>query len=393
MEENDEKLPDEEAGALMREIAFVTLVVFVIVLAASIAAQFWAVVSQSLYLIVAVAFVYVPFWLLERKELSFREFGLATDRLWRNIAIGLGLLAVTAVPFAGGYYVWETYAVGDTYEFDWANFQKWSPNMQGQPTGWGGEPGVWVWTDERDVHVGMYTGKAGRVRANLRLDRPAVPSAVGPVEVRPAGVSPGATPDDGWEPARKWQLFLKPPHKRAEVTIQPRAPGTASYPTRVEVSMQSPTDAAALHVGPGGREVDGSQFALDRGLWWIVLWLLTQVAFIALPEEFFYRGYLQTRIRHALGARRREADDSEPSGGPTRSWLGISEENVLASAMFGLAHLLIPVGGRIIASRISVFFPALVFGWLRDRTGSITAPVVYHAGCNMLVLLAAPHFF
>jgi membrane protease YdiL (CAAX protease family) len=30
-----------------------------------------------------------------------------------------------------------------------------------------------------------------------------------------------------------------------------------------------------------------------------------------------------------------------------------------------------------------VFFPALLFGWLRARTGGIGAPVVFHALCNL----------
>ena len=34
-------------------------------------------------------------------------------------------------------------------------------------------------------------------------------------------------------------------------------------------------------------------------------------------------------------------------------------------------------------SRLAVFFPALVFGWLRRRTGGVGAPVVFHAACNV----------
>jgi hypothetical protein len=34
-------------------------------------------------------------------------------------------------------------------------------------------------------------------------------------------------------------------------------------------------------------------------------------------------------------------------------------------------------------ARLAVFFPALVFGWLRARTGGIGAGVIYHAACNL----------
>ena len=392
MKEIDDTSPEPDGDDLVREITIVSLVVFALVLAASIAAQFIGFVAQSLYLIVAVVFIYVPYWLLERKRLSFRDFGLETDRLWRNVGIGLGFLAVTALPFFGGFYLWETYAVGHSYEFEWENFRKWNPQYQGRPDRWGEQgPGVWAWTDDRQVHLGMRTGRAGRIRATLTVDRPVVPDAVGPVEVAPAGAEAGEVPEGGWKPAREWRIFLKAPHKRAEVTLEPSGHGTAGFPTKIAVSMRSPTDEAGLYVGPSARRVDGGEVSFGRNLRWIALWLITQVAFIALPEEFFYRGYLQTRIGQAIGARREEDEESTIEG--TRSWFGVSEENLVASALFGVAHLLIPVGGQIMVNRISVFFPAIVFGWLRERTGTITASVVYHAGCNMLVLLAAPHFF
>jgi membrane protease YdiL (CAAX protease family) len=33
--------------------------------------------------------------------------------------------------------------------------------------------------------------------------------------------------------------------------------------------------------------------------------------------------------------------------------------------------------------RLAVFFPALLFGWMRARTGSIAAAAVFHALCNL----------
>jgi membrane protease YdiL (CAAX protease family) len=34
-------------------------------------------------------------------------------------------------------------------------------------------------------------------------------------------------------------------------------------------------------------------------------------------------------------------------------------------------------------ARLAVFFPALLFGWLRARTGGIGASVCFHAICNV----------
>jgi membrane protease YdiL (CAAX protease family) len=86
-------------------------------------------------------------------------------------------------------------------------------------------------------------------------------------------------------------------------------------------------------------------------------------------------------------------DDAEKPATARRRILVISAENALTSLLFAAGHVLIPIGGVLMISRASVFFPSLAFGWLRERTGSIVAPVIYHAAANMMVLLAAPHFF
>lgn len=375
-------------GTIVREIAAMAGVAFVLVLLASIAAGFIGFIARSLYLIVALVFVYLPYWWLEKKGLSFEEFGLYTDRIWRNIGWGLIFTILTAVPFAGGYYVWETYSVGHSYSFGWSNYLRWSPELKGSPSGWGREPGVWLWTDERDVHVGVKASAKG-ASVDLEFDKQARPRVVGPARLIPAAESDAGADGNGAKRHKKWRLEIPHGHKRAEVTLRPEGPGTEGYPEGVEVSIERGIPKSQLYVGPGAKRVSGGDYSTERGLRWLILWLLTQVIFIALPEEFFYRGYLQTRIRHAIERMR----GSPGEEGESRSWFGVSEENLVASAIFGLAHLFIPVGGRIIATRVSVIFPSVAFGWLRDRTGTITAGVVYHAACNMLVLVAAPHFF
>jgi membrane protease YdiL (CAAX protease family) len=92
-----------------------------------------------------------------------------------------------------------------------------------------------------------------------------------------------------------------------------------------------------------------------------------QLVIIALPEEAFYRGYLQTRIDDAFTVRWRILGATV---GP-----GI----VIASVVFALGH----VATIRDPSRLAVFFPALVFGWLRARTGGVGASVAFHALCNI----------
>lgn len=100
------------------------------------------------------------------------------------------------------------------------------------------------------------------------------------------------------------------------------------------------------------------------------LLIIDQLFVVALPEEFFYRGYLQARLETQFG-------EGRPVFG-IRAGKGF----LLTQALFALGHLVEPYPWR-----LAVFFPALLFGWLRKRTGSIYAGVVFHAVCNLTVLV------
>lgn len=101
--------------------------------------------------------------------------------------------------------------------------------------------------------------------------------------------------------------------------------------------------------------------------------VLGQVFVIALPEEAFYRGYVQTRM-DALFPRRFSI-----------ATLPIGASIVLTSALFAVCHLLtIPN-----PARLAVFFPSLLFGALRAREGGIGAAVLFHASCNLLTAALA----
>jgi hypothetical protein len=104
---------------------------------------------------------------------------------------------------------------------------------------------------------------------------------------------------------------------------------------------------------------------------------LSQVVAVALPEEFFFRGFLQTRLEEVWPARRRVL------GAP------VGRALVVSAALFALGHLL--VDGNPL--RLAVFFPGLVFGWMRARTGSILAGTLFHALCNLYSEVLHHSFF
>jgi membrane protease YdiL (CAAX protease family) len=96
--------------------------------------------------------------------------------------------------------------------------------------------------------------------------------------------------------------------------------------------------------------------------------VLTQALVVALPEEYFFRGYVQSRLEQVWPSRRRLLG--------ARVGLPL----LLASTLFALGHLLVDFNGL----RLAVFFPGLLFGWMRELTGSILAPVLFHASSNLI---------
>lgn len=95
--------------------------------------------------------------------------------------------------------------------------------------------------------------------------------------------------------------------------------------------------------------------------------LFGQLVIIALPEEAFYRGYLQSRLDEVFVGRARVLGAS------------VGPAIFVTSVVFALGHLATIRE----PSRLAVFFPSLLFGWLRARTGGIGASLAFHAACNV----------
>jgi CAAX protease family protein len=90
---------------------------------------------------------------------------------------------------------------------------------------------------------------------------------------------------------------------------------------------------------------------------------------VALPEEFFYRGYLLGRLDDIYKKR------------ITILGAQIGWSLPIQAVLFALGHFLIDLN----PGRLMVFFPALVFGWLRARRGTIGAPILFHAASNIFM--------
>jgi hypothetical protein len=115
-------------------------------------------------------------------------------------------------------------------------------------------------------------------------------------------------------------------------------------------------------------------FRLPDGL---PLLVVLQLLVVALPEELFYRGFVQTAWARTAPGR------------------GITVLGARLGAGFLWTQLLFAAGHLVALQpwRLGTFFPGLLFGWLRARTGDVAAPVVLHALSNVLVATLEASFF
>lgn len=113
--------------------------------------------------------------------------------------------------------------------------------------------------------------------------------------------------------------------------------------------------------------------AVVQPLPWMYLFslpFLVAVLWQPIVEELLFRGCLQGwLLRYGWGQ---------------RSLVGVSAANVLTSIVFASAH----ITTHSFPWALSTIFPSLLFGVLRDRSGSVLPPlvlhVVYNAGYFML---------
>ena len=125
---------------------------------------------------------------------------------------------------------------------------------------------------------------------------------------------------------------------------------------------------------PGWLGLQGFSLRLPSGF---ALLALSQLLVVALPEEVFFRGYLMSRLEEHWPSRRR-------LWGAAVGW-----PLLVSSLLFGLGHFLVDFQ----PARLAVMVPALAFGWMRQRTGSLAPAAVFHALCNLFSEALHDSFF
>jgi hypothetical protein len=105
---------------------------------------------------------------------------------------------------------------------------------------------------------------------------------------------------------------------------------------------------------------------IPEGRWFS--WLAYQFMYVAVAEEIFFRGYLQSNVLSLLTL----------SVQKPRAYLEIIGI-IISSTIFAISHCLI-LGS---AMAIITFLPGLILGWLLVKTKSLLAPVLFHGLANI----------
>lgn len=145
--------------------------------------------------------------------------------------------------------------------------------------------------------------------------------------------------ESGWCPAQP-PLLRRPPDAHLLLALLATVPVWAVLASGVAGPLRAPTGAWA----------------------WLSLLLLQP-----LLEELVFRGILQGQALRLLAR----------NGRPRRAG-PVSEANLLVTAVFVGLHL--PT--QPVAWALAVLVPSLVFGHLRERFGSVSAPLLAHAVYN-----------
>ncbi len=91
-----------------------------------------------------------------------------------------------------------------------------------------------------------------------------------------------------------------------------------------------------------------------------IIFLSSQFFLVSFPEEFFFRGFLIPYLRLEFKL--------------NYSLLGISLANIIAAIFFALLHLFF----HPFYWAISTFFPAIIFGYFREKHDSLWPALLLH---------------
>ncbi len=340
----------------------------------SLVQQIFPSAGGVLYLAVALVFIGLPTLVVRAwRRADPIDAGMRYGSLTTGLFWGLGATLLTLIPFAIGFHIWTAEFQGYRFAPAWGNYLRWAPETEGRPAALDAHrPGVYVWTEREVLRVWWIDPPT-----NQRIERADVNDALTVEAIALDGHIDTVTCGPGVEVRRSEAESI------SLHSIVRRGPTGCDLVVSVNAEgAQLGVQRLAKHLSPDHVHVGGDTpselpLHLYRDLWWLLNMMLTQFIFVGLPEEYFYRGYVQPTLDRATPG----------TWGFGRARL--SRSIVLGSVLFALGHVLIDWQPL----RLTVFFPSLAFGWLRQRSDGLLAPIIYHAFSNILVEVAVVHYF
>jgi membrane protease YdiL (CAAX protease family) len=331
-------------GTPVRQIAVAVILSWCLIFVVSLGARLWPPLAPHAGSLVAAIFIYIPVLMAWRRRDLWVHLGLGWGVPTRVLAQICALVISIFLLFSAGFFMVQEFWYGRDLPSDGDLLWEIPPRYDLDPdaplegiddlvVGRTRPKRVLVFNGSREAR--SLTIRGGEAIAEWSLGEGGLLDYVGP-----------AVPEDSpLLPGRLWS-----------VPWSGRDPGFTIEGTG-QIAEGASGERVSLPLTP------------KAGLGWLLVMVLVQLFMVALPEELFYRGFLQPRL-DALFCRRWKVLNGD-----------VGPATLVTSALFAIGHLVtIPS-----AHRLAVFFPSLLFGWLYTRTGSIWPGVLVHALSNVLL--------
>jgi len=311
--------------------------------------------------IVALSFLFLPTWILWRNKIDVSNYGFRLTPLAKGVTL-FALVSVTTLPiFAGGFHVWNQMIVGDDVTWSSEQLNQFPQSIQGRPSSFQTKKGLQTWVENERLWVLWTENKPIQIRVKTNPTATEDSVSFHAIHVDKDGVlrqQTHAAPKPLIDQQFSWN------NSQAE-WCDTGCGFSISIASKDSLSIETEPPVSA-NLGQWG-ESSENPFEMDRSWTWAILLFFVQLITVAIPEEWFFRCYLQQRLDEGLGTRWNLL-------GTQLGWGWI-----ISSFLFALGHLVLDP--RI--ERLAVFFPGLLFGWMFARTRSIVAPALMHALANV----------
>ncbi len=231
-------------------------------------------------LLIALVFLYLPVEVLERKGVDVRQFGIGRGDLKLGLRNWLLISIIVLPPYALCFHGWQTTVVGSDADFSVRKVKDWPLVFEPQSPHTLPKDGFQSSLRGDTVFLGWQLPSSQSVRVRVLTDQavqiPRQSHGIKHVVLTPSAVD-----------LKHEVTFNGPPS--GQVMLRTQA-------TDLHINVESdnrPLDGDKLLDGYG-QSVDSNPIETNRDLWWLLNFVLGQLLLVALPEEVFYRGYVQT---------------------------------------------------------------------------------------------------